>query len=517
MLECADIVVTYGGQKVLRDVSIAVAPGKVTAIVGPSGAGKSTILRTLAFLESPVSGSITLDDETFCYPLVPDGPLPQPWPRVTAVFQQLFLWPHLTLRNNILLPLRLRSVADAEARIESLCHRFDMDDFVDRYPNEVSGGQRQRAALARALALKPTYLLLDEITSALDVEQAAAIVSHLGELTGEGIGVLLVTHYLGFLQRTADHIVFMEDGEVVESRGPDILSSPRSKGMQRFIRAFDQIDHPISNQREIIVPRYGIESLDLLAEDLSCDNPKALFARQLHDDLAQHALADDSSISCAILDEQISLLAEAIFARLRKMPLELPNEQDAARLNRIPIVDQLRLRTRATDVEWIEAALSNERPEASALLITLLQPFATDPHIHDFFLQLWKTTSPAIRVRLLWRIVDKQGLSVTIKQEVFEFILAEWDLFNRHNAKFLARDTGVIDQVQSRLNDPRFPPDKMWAYLCWAVDLETDKSAVRDLLEKHLESSDEFTTHVARTLLERFFLEHSATNNGGSR
>jgi len=244
MLACKGINISYGGQDVLHNVSIAVEPGMVTAIVGPSGAGKSTILRCLAFLESPSAGSVELDGSKYHYPLGPNQAAPEPWPKVTAVFQELFLWPHYTLRKNILLPLELRNIADAEARIESLVDRFDMAAFIDRYPNQASGGQRQRAALARALALNPSYLLLDEITSALDVEQAASIINHLADLKRDGIGILMVTHYLGFLQRAADTIIFMENGVVEEAGTREILGEPSSPGLKRFLNAFHSVESP---------------------------------------------------------------------------------------------------------------------------------------------------------------------------------------------------------------------------------------------------------------------------------
>jgi ABC-type polar amino acid transport system ATPase subunit len=241
-LSCSHINLSYSGRDVLRDVSVQVEPGRVTALIGPSGAGKSTALRSLAFLESPSSGSIALDGSVYHYPLAEEAPSPAPWPAVTAVFQQLFLWPHLTLRANITLPLTLGKLPDAAGRTEKLIDRFEMAGFVDRYPNQVSGGQRQRAALARALALEPSYLLLDEITSALDVEQAASIVSHLSDLKREGIGILIVTHHLGFLHRTADTIVFMENGSVIEAGGHEMLVSPRSPGMRRFLTAVHRLD-----------------------------------------------------------------------------------------------------------------------------------------------------------------------------------------------------------------------------------------------------------------------------------
>jgi len=242
MLSCNNVHVAYGGVPVLKGVSANVRPGSVTALIGPSGAGKSTLLRTLAFLEKPQGGDVTMDGRKYDAQGQEEETSETPWPKVTAVFQQLFLWPHLTLRENIALPLRVGKKHDGNQRIEDLAERFQMRDFLNRHPNEVSGGQRQRAALVRALALNPTYLLLDEITSALDVEQAAAIVLHLDDLKREGIGVLVITHYLGFVQRSADHIIFMDQGNIEESGGRDILDSPASPGLKRYLRAFAQME-----------------------------------------------------------------------------------------------------------------------------------------------------------------------------------------------------------------------------------------------------------------------------------
>ncbi len=242
MLECKDIVVAYQGRRVLDGVSVVVEPGKVTAIIGPSGAGKSTVLRCMAFIDNPLSGSVTMDGQQYAASGKSSPDAPVAWPKVTAVFQQFFLWPHLTLRKNITLPLELRKTKNIDQRLSRLIQQFDMSDFVDRYPNEVSGGQRQRAALARALALEPTYLLMDEITSALDAIQAASIVNHMSNLKQAGIGILMITHHLGFLRRAADSIVFMQDGVVVESGSKEILDSPETDSLAHFLIAFDSIE-----------------------------------------------------------------------------------------------------------------------------------------------------------------------------------------------------------------------------------------------------------------------------------
>ena len=236
MLCAHDLNKTFGGNPALKSVNCAVEPGKITVVIGPSGSGKSTLLRAISLLDPPDSGTVTIDDVSYQFPVAPGQRIfPSPWPRVTVVFQQLFLWPHLTLRENILMPARRRGVPDLEERFRELVESFGMRGFVDRFPNETSVGQRQRAATARALILHPAYVLLDEITSSLDVESVAAILNHLIVLRERGTGILLISHMLGFAQQAADRILFLEDGKVVESGGTDVLQKSLNPRVQRFV------------------------------------------------------------------------------------------------------------------------------------------------------------------------------------------------------------------------------------------------------------------------------------------
>lgn len=235
MLVGREIKKSYGGNEVLRGVGITVEPGKITALIGPSGGGKTTLLRALALLDAPDSGTVVLDDTTYDFPLEQGRRITPPWPRVTVVFQQLFLWPHLTLRENIALPVKKRNPSAGNGHLEELIEAFDMSHFIDRHPNEASIGQRQRAALARALVLDPAYVLLDEITSSLDVEQVSAILSHLQALRDRGIGILVITHLIGFAKRAADRVVFLDEGEVIEDGGPELLDSPTRARVKRFL------------------------------------------------------------------------------------------------------------------------------------------------------------------------------------------------------------------------------------------------------------------------------------------
>lgn len=231
--------VNDGERQVLHGVDITLKPGQLTALIGPSGSGKTTVLRALSLLDAPSGGTIRVDGDSYMFPRLPeqaDLPLsPCPWPKVTAVFQQLFLWPHLTLRENILLPVRGR--AGAEKRLKELSKLFDMDDFLDRYPNETSGGQRQRAAVARAIILEPKYVLLDEITSALDIETSARVLECLTELKERGIGMLLITHAINFARKSADSVVFMDAGKVIEAGAPSILDKPKSARLRAFVES----------------------------------------------------------------------------------------------------------------------------------------------------------------------------------------------------------------------------------------------------------------------------------------
>ncbi len=236
MLKALNITKRFGDHVVLNNISLEVKPGTITSIIGPSGSGKTTFLKALSMLDLPQSGQITLDDNVYHFP--EDGTKAKaPWPNVSVVFQQLFIWPHLTMRKNIELPLEVRGLLkENEAYLEELYEMFYMKEFIDRYPNEVSLGQRQRVALVRALALKPTYLLLDEITSSLDVEQAEIILSHLTKIKNQGVGIIMVAHDIDFALSNADNVCFLEDGKIVKQGKPyEFLLEAENKRISNFI------------------------------------------------------------------------------------------------------------------------------------------------------------------------------------------------------------------------------------------------------------------------------------------
>jgi ABC-type polar amino acid transport system ATPase subunit len=223
----------YGGKPVLRGVDISVLPGTVTAIIGPNGSGKSTVLRALALLDPPDSGRVEVDEAVYKFPS--DQVIQPPWPRITLVFQQLFLWPHLTIRQNITLPRSNLPAGSSSISFEELTEIFTLGSLLERYPNEISGGQRQRAALARALGVEPSYLLLDEVTSALDVEQIGNLLGQIDLLKKRGIAIVLVTHLIGFARAIADQVIFLWEGTVSEQGDRQILSNPKTEQLQRFL------------------------------------------------------------------------------------------------------------------------------------------------------------------------------------------------------------------------------------------------------------------------------------------
>jgi len=238
MLYATNITKEIDGREILKDVSLSLESGEIVSVIGPSGAGKTTFLRAISLIDFPNSGSLKIDDENYQFPITQTESVRLPYPNLTVVFQQLFIWPHLTIRQNLTLPLK--GNVDKK-HFEEMVGLFQMSPFLDRYPNEVSIGQRQRAALVRALLLKPNYLLLDEVTSALDIEQSHIILSHLKQIAERGVGIVFVSHALHLASKISNKVIFLEDGKIVEEGTGEILINPKTERLKRFINISKQV------------------------------------------------------------------------------------------------------------------------------------------------------------------------------------------------------------------------------------------------------------------------------------
>lgn len=242
MLQAENLCIKYEGRVVLDNVSITLNIGEVTVLLGPSGSGKTTLLRCLCMLDIPDSGIVRIENRIFNFDSkiknVKSLNISSVYPLINIVFQQFFLWNHMTNRENIEFPLRENGVSSNEIKktIERLAKDLDLDAFIDKFPHQSSVGQKQRIAIARTVALRPKYLLLDEITSALDIIQTSNIIKVVKSLAEkQRIAILFVTHNLDVAKRIADKIVFIDSGKVIETGNKDIFSNPSTHAFKSFI------------------------------------------------------------------------------------------------------------------------------------------------------------------------------------------------------------------------------------------------------------------------------------------
>lgn len=233
MIKANKIIKRYNGKRILDEVSLELNRGEINVLFGPSGCGKTTLCRNLTLLEYPNSGSIEIDNVSYKFP-TKNNFNNKPYPKINMVFQQLFLYPHLTNEQNIKLAVN-DFTKEKKERFTYLTELLKIDDILKQYPNESSLGQKQRVAIARVLILNPEFIFFDEITSALDIVQASNIIGLLKKLKLEGIGILIITHNINFMERVADNLLFMYDGKIIETGNTNIIKQPKTEILKQFL------------------------------------------------------------------------------------------------------------------------------------------------------------------------------------------------------------------------------------------------------------------------------------------
>jgi polar amino acid transport system ATP-binding protein len=235
-LSLRDVVKRFGTHTVIDHANLELDNVHCLALIGPSGGGKSTLLRIVAGLEYPTSGTVVLNNREIEYD---ELALLRHRRSLGTVFQAYNLFPNLTALRNITLPLEEvhgKTAEQARELAETTLRRFQLLDHAHKRPAELSGGQRQRVAIARAIAIKPQVVLLDEPTSALDPEMTAEVLELIEEIKREGRDLLLVTHEMGFARRLADRVALLSAGKIAEFGPPDqIFGAPQSEATKTFL------------------------------------------------------------------------------------------------------------------------------------------------------------------------------------------------------------------------------------------------------------------------------------------
>ena len=247
ILEVAQLEKSFGGTKVLRDISFSLEEGQALSIIGSSGSGKTTLLRCLNFLETPDSGRIAVRGRNLL-----DGSLsPQERRRnrlhFGLVFQDFNLFPQYTALENVTLARRLLAKSERTGEApeairregEALLEQMGLGDRMGHYPHQLSGGQKQRVAIARALAMKPDILCFDEPTSALDPELTGEVLKVIRQLARQRTTMVIVTHEMAFARDVADQVIFMDDGYILEQGDPyQVFEHPKEERTRQFLSRF---------------------------------------------------------------------------------------------------------------------------------------------------------------------------------------------------------------------------------------------------------------------------------------
>jgi len=235
-VKIVDACKNFGGIEAVKNANVTVEKGEVVLVIGPSGSGKSTLLRCVNRLEKLTSGEIWIDEDCVT---AHHADIRRIREEVGMVFQSFNLFPHLTAMGNITIAPRIVKKTSKEEAVEQgrvLLDRVGLLDKINAYPEQLSGGQQQRVAIARALAMNPKVMLFDEPTSALDPEMIKEVLDVMLLLAKDGMTMLVVSHEMGFAKAAAHKVVFMDNGEVIETAPPEVLfNNPQLERTQKFL------------------------------------------------------------------------------------------------------------------------------------------------------------------------------------------------------------------------------------------------------------------------------------------
>ena len=236
LIEVKDLCMSYEDHLVLDHMNTTICKGDVIAIVGPSGCGKSTFIRCLNRLERAQSGQIIFEGQDI---LDKKTDINKVRERIGMVFQQFNLFPNMTVKENITMApvlLKGRSRQEADKRAMELLERVGLSDKADAYPNNLSGGQMQRIAIARTMAMDPDVILFDEPTSALDPEMVGEVLEIMMELARDGMTMIVVTHEMGFAREVANRVMFIDEKHIKEEADPEeFFDHPKAPRLQEFL------------------------------------------------------------------------------------------------------------------------------------------------------------------------------------------------------------------------------------------------------------------------------------------
>lgn len=236
MIKVQNLNKSFGKNEVLKNIDLEINKGEVVAIIGPSGSGKSTLLRCMNLLETPTSGKVIFEGKDLMQNKSSLNILRQ---KMGMVFQNFNLFPHKTVLDNVILAPKLlnkNKLENLKIEGQKLLEKVGLGDKISSYPSQLSGGQKQRVAIARALAMYPDVILFDEPTSALDPEVVYEVLQVMKDLAKEGMTMVIVTHEMGFARDVSDKVIFMVDGEIVESGEPQqIFNTPTHQRTQNFL------------------------------------------------------------------------------------------------------------------------------------------------------------------------------------------------------------------------------------------------------------------------------------------